>query len=72
MSEIVRTNFLGVTFKAGDRIRIIHDCSGTLRGQEYRLLQNKVGMLIAAHSLDDGSGCTCIDNWKLLTDEWDT
>jgi hypothetical protein len=55
-----------INFKAGDRVRVINNCSGSLAGQEYALLLSSGGSLYAGDGVLDyvhGSGCSCQSNW---------
>lgn len=72
MTKIMRAiSMAGVTFEIGDRIEIISDCSGTLKGDIYTLQKTQYGKLIATNDTNSGSGCTCINNWEKLDSEWD-
>lgn len=64
-------NMAGVTFKVGDRVRILASCNGTEHGDIYNLKLTQYGKLAAGHDVNEGSGCTCIDNWERLDSEWD-
>lgn len=51
-------------FKAGDRVKQLSNCSGSVKGKKYILAPSSPGGTILASG---GPGhCTCKYNWKLL------
>lgn len=61
-----------MNFKEGDKVKIIKECSGCIKGKYYILSEYEDGLIANKNTngriidtYDDG--CTCEDNWLPLT-----
>ena len=56
-----------IKFKVGDTIRMIEDCSGCVKGKEYKLVDVVNGLLSV--ELDGMPTCSCQSYWELITNK---